>query len=1169
MNNVQSGNSNFGYFETSNSQLTEEDEKKRTAQQDSDFFLTSKNIVVCEDREKKIYEKLTTLERFVIHFLNSCHDPQKRLDLQQNVKLILKESYSILLYKSDNKDEVILQLYRRMDFSKIPDQSPCKIYVNEITNLLLGEIKNYFRSCNIDIEQSFRHLTLSQMVELSFFTAFMRMHEVNQEKGVSKSGNPCWTPFNDKEMEILEKMAKKNWVSLDYFARKELFNKFDCLFKEAFNTKLNLKLNETEFNFLFQLFHMLNIVNRMDWQSIPIADTSIYQSTQAKSESFKYIYNLIRKMIVCLSPRYQEINDKLKVITKKMQLQYQKEKSLEKESSSISSKMITDTMKVWNRQGNLILNSFNNLQEIHKKSESIFNPTDSSVLQYAKISELLTAGRRVKRKLMSINDNLLKFVKHNFSADCKMRRIFETPSESLYVRGAFAEWELAIGFGATKWWKLVALKNRDAIKYPGRLTEAQRKETIKWLFQVMENNIKIRVSTDQKTINVLKGLNIFLIKKIKDNFSCWGEWVDLFLLEFDDELKRLYQNLDELKIDLTYKETYIKLVKSEFLNNDIPKKFSMIVESVSKSKALSGDRGSLEGDLSLVVQYIFEMFKLFSEPRFSFSEPSHWNEVLVDFHNNVGWGNRLKNKNKEDNTLFEVQMIECLNQLQAMSHAICGPLTDILEDLIQKPFIENWRDLIELEVGQGEGINFDELTSVKPEKETIRIRNKKISKKKIRKESKVSPPLTDSKKLELKDQKLIEFPKHTSTQILEFLNTFLRNEYKIKEDHDRLGSSNHKISRSSLAQQDQILYTHSFSCVLEMLQSNLILDKDGNVLPCGNSLISFASLLGYLGIERGLTAQILKRSNQTVLRHSLSSLFEVLNNPIDNSIIKSFDKVTLEYRYPRSESLSGNSISETWIKYLKDFIELSLESTSGVDQIEFQEVFNTLISSLVSQKPIIKSAINREQETLLIKVSQEIESKEKILHDLIKNEGNQERKEILKHLLKHTKVLSHVSLLETKFMHPRYMLILGQMMMLSAQYAIENMGLLLAMNSGLNNVVRQMGDDLHDLNAYCELYGLDEHLEENQKPWIQFLNVGKGFEYINEHSALRDTPSEAVRFLKSLHECSLASIDSESDWTSVPKVGKELKDISELKKRLVHYTHEIISVVAKLIHTLH
>lgn len=385
-----------------------------------------------------------------------------------------------------------------------------------------------------------------------------------------------------------------------------------------------------------------------------------------------------------------------------------------------------------------------------------------------------------------------------------------------------------------------------------------------------------------------------------------------------------------------------------------------------------------------------------------------------------------------------------------------------------------------------------------------------------------------------------------------------------------------RLERSILALYDQSYSLRSLERSLEMLQCTTLLGADKTPSPATQSLLSFVALETYLSLERGLTAQLLAQDTAMVLQHSLRYLLTTLDKETDNLAVRHLDSETITYRYPSLEGSDDTQvIKEKLPQLLREFIGMLLEGHDipAAMRQNFEKILEAMSkegTALQTHNPKISSSLSDAQIQRLTIIEQTLQQTcDALSRRLEERTLPAEERRLLNGLLKHVTTLSHLPSILKLFSTQRFMMVPAQMLMLSAQYALEHIGLLLVKYAGIDGAVRHMAGDVHDLSVYCNDFGLDEPLGDADKGLLLQLNVGKGFEYTNEHCARSRTIFPCMQFLNKVSEWSLVAADTESTWvpSDRAKNSKEenATEVTRMQAQLVDYTERLSALINNLV----
>lgn len=367
------------------------------------------------------------------------------------------------------------------------------------------------------------------------------------------------------------------------------------------------------------------------------------------------------------------------------------------------------------------------------------------------------------------------------------------------------------------------------------------------------------------------------------------------------------------------------------------------------------------------------------------------------------------------------------------------------------------------------------------------------------------------------------------------------------------------LSRQRAAQLDQAFAFHFVDVMTEMLQFKNF--------P-GDARSAVAGLLGLemdLVEERRVTAELLKKKPNLLLKHHLKELRNALGLPVKgHPVLNLLSTETILFRYSdkADHSERGNLILQQSPELIKDLIRLVFESLPTNTVEEMVKKLEKLADTF-QKRTDMGGTLTQDQLKMLgeleVQLKSSAEGMKKALYNLPKNE----RTEMLTHIAKHLSVLRQIPSIITHCPNQRYLMVPALMLLLSAQYAVENLGLLCAWKTGMRRVILSMGDDLHKLRAY-EGFGLLDPLDQRERSLVELLDVGKAGEFIFEYcsKSSNESASELVKLISELYSWSLAAADNKGVWA--PR-GKDDKEFAEIQKRLIQMTDAVCRLVDKLV----
>lgn len=323
-----------------------------------------------------------------------------------------------------------------------------------------------------------------------------------------------------------------------------------------------------------------------------------------------------------------------------------------------------------------------------------------------------------------------------------------------------------------------------------------------------------------------------------------------------------------------------------------------------------------------------------------------------------------------------------------------------------------------------------------------------------------------------------------------------------------------EADRPTQARHQQIYFLNCLANVLELLDRR----------PT-SALVQFACLFGHLSLEQGLTERHLRAFPNGFLSHSLREMLEDLGIRIGSNPWTDEDCGTLAHRYAWNMtgglSFALRHIRENHPKTTDEFCEKRSKWMEGAAQFNIEvlshgcpaekqallkriqsvlEVFgkNTSTANKASVEEHAKNALPRAH--VLTEWEGKLKKSISAIDASIKAHAAGEVPYLFNarnHLLN---LIAAINLFK-QYPQQAFLHVHLQMMLISAQYFAENLGIHLS----------QWVD--HSLYSY----GLEEGLKKEEEATLKIINVEKGSEYPYSYFAYNRTPSALMRILSDLY----------------------------------------------------
>lgn len=499
-----------------------------------------------------------------------------------------------------------------------------------------------------------------------------------------------------------------------------------------------------------------------------------------------------------------------------------------------------------------------------------------------------------------------------------------------------------------------------------------------------------------------------------------------------------------------------------------------------------------------------------------------------------------------------VNFLESLGRVQSSMVLLSGSLFSMLEDAVYSSL--NWREALDIEVCRAEAVNFD---AAEFDNEDHKASAAQKSKKK--KSKKAGAPKEPSTKAMARTI-FVPMPSAAAKSMGSVSSTplgqalfHLRNLLGVPMRITPIEVVGKRLAKTEAAVLDQMMSLHCVDVMAEMLQSSTASPATRH------SVAGFLALLGNLAEERRETVDLLRKNPNAVLKHSLKDLRSKLGRDVKkHPVVMRLDKESLNYRYPTSVDNREKQLLEESPELILNLVTLMFESFSNSSDTDMQAIFKELssLSETFGKGMKVGGALKSDQVQLLGALERQLKQTCEGVTKLLSAQPAGEKREFLTHIAKHLSTLSQIPNIIMHWPHQRYLVIPAMMLLISGQYAVENVYLYCAVKKGIKRVVLSKGAELHNLKSY-----------EEYDPKVAVLDVGKGSEYVFEHCAKssNDTLSDQVRLVSQLYEWSLVAGDNQSIW--VPAGGKESPDkiFAEMQQRLINATNHICTLVAELV----
>jgi hypothetical protein len=311
---------------------------------------------------------------------------------------------------------------------------------------------------------------------------------------------------------------------------------------------------------------------------------------------------------------------------------------------------------------------------------------------------------------------------------------------------------------------------------------------------------------------------------------------------------------------------------------------------------------------------------------------------------------------------------------------------------------------------------------------------------------------------------------------------------------------------------------------------------------------SFILLWSYIASEQGLTATYIDNFPNEILVHRITFFLDSLELPVENSWsqIPFLNRQSIGFRYGHSSGLRSSLAtkeSDSKERNALPTAEKCLASAFGVQLIALQHFKPDLKETFVQplQQFLLSWESREKTESFAFptahkkekpefskfkgmskQLSQVMLGVENKLQEMIALKIPDSQVKTLKDAQEHLKnLINLLSLAAHQAQNPLYSGILMHMILLSAQFLIENLGLFLSYkNDDSLQDLWEMTLDIHNFEVYCSKYDLDAVLNGKEKDFLRLLNFGnKG---IYPHGYFAKTPRKAVSklmvFLNDLFE---------------------------------------------------
>lgn len=391
--------------------------------------------------------------------------------------------------------------------------------------------------------------------------------------------------------------------------------------------------------------------------------------------------------------------------------------------------------------------------------------------------------------------------------------------------------------------------------------------------------------------------------------------------------------------------------------------------------------------------------------------------------------------------------------------------------------------------------------------------------------------------------------------------SFLSPKMILMKKHDRLTAMLY----------DQCYSAFVFVRTAEILQ-HMPCMSNGEASKTANALLMFGAFQAAQSCERGITARLRAKNPNLIYEHNLTTLYNRAGiTPKNNILLSNHSRDMITYRYPKEKSIIQNALLKKFPELVADFAALSLEPLALPEKI-LQDLLKEVSSfNLETDVPSLKlgqsqiAAASLFSATQLQKMneatSQLGQCMESVEKELARVQHGQIEHELLVHIYRHLFILSEIPSILALHANRKSLLIPGMMMLISGQYAVENIGLLCGSRNN-PHIIAEMGWDLHCLKIYCDEFNISDKLDKVHKEVIKKLDVKKRFQTICESGKLS---SEYMDLLYELFDWSLAASDESADGGDFNPAKRTEADFDALQRRLVNDYLDIASMVVALV----
>lgn len=1046
---------------------------------------------------------------------------------------------------------------------------------------LFIEMKATSKDCVDLLKSSFGYLPLELLVELGYTALLVELY-CNRDQ-TSKKINKDTEIANNLFTTISHQLLGKKWRT--DAAPKQSLEKLRSLYAEL-GTKLHV--DETILTSYTKHVDQLNkfeiFLFGCEDYSLPLVKGMSELNFNKREPALAFAMNLIEKILeiiplVIREPKmnmqyvlseYPEFSSKIFKNTK-IQSSLPKQNGVYKIAKQVVVNMINDLMKGSKSIFMFFDKPLNNLKDSCQRITAANTPLKKLI----NTKDLLTQGRRLQRGIYNVSVSMqktrdmttyIKLVPRFFFIDLQNIKIDVCVNLSLLFTNLIRKFEQQ------------SINTVDILISREKVYQHFSEFLTKYLEVIF---LKLPEDEIQKQLAVyLQNLNsIIKSREFSENFLNITNESRAVFVNCVNKIRqanvRMTESLRGSKPPFDYDQTYIKECYQN-ISNQIKNTFDQLVKKIEK------DRLSSLKDILLDFQNVFERFK---EAYFKQMKREESLKLFSENYIDLEFTTSIKEHKTAElyRQAYGDKYSGLYKQLPSFISSFCVLKTPFstLESIVYNPS-GDWRSLLDFEKHDSLSDDFFENKSDEKVK-VAKTGNKNISSRDNEKElveGEDEPELAP--KLESTLQNLTTTNLATKILSTKQLNAVYTSQIISSMEHvlsvenhlellDKHSLRNRKeISRDKLALYDQRHVVRILEAGLEMVQSKHLIAQDKALIPSVQSLMKIIFLEMYLCFERGLSAKLLSQNEHVALSHDLRSLLSTLSKKTKLVVVEHLNRETILFRYPYPKTDQRNMVEilKKTPKMLQEFIELFLES-QGNGRENLIEMLKEKISLEQTYDPKIKGTLTEEQMKSLSSVEQSLQNALESLQTHIGFTNNNEEKELLFHISKHVEMLSHLPTLLRLFPHSRYMLIQAKMLMLSSQYAVENIGLYMVKKTNVEGVVSYMAGDLHNLEIYCEDYELDAQLNDDGKALIKQLNVGKAFEYIHVYFARNRTISPCVEFISELSEWSFAASDAESIWLPRSRIKfseeQNKREIARLQSKLLDYTTRLGAMIVKLV----